>query len=463
MDKSKLIESAQSKQLQASKLLEKGNDITTDDIKAVEALNSEITGISDQIKTLDRAELLKGTLAESAKFLNEPGARLPIQSQVVDHGNGMKTLGYQDAGTSFFDVGTGQFEQSGPGTIAVKQYKAISEDSYKRAFKEYLRKGDRMSSTSYKDISEGLDPQGGYLAPPEMINRIIQRKPTPTRVADFVTNITTSRDSITMPRVNYIGAADDPTASNYTTPFRVTYTGELANSGEAAINDSALFGQQAIPVFTAMLTGALTNDMIEDSMFGIEAWISSKMSETVDLEYDRVTLLGSGVGQGYGILLNPNGPGQIASIPNGVAYAGTVGGDNIFQLAYAIPEQYDENCRFVLNKTKTAGVIATLKDTQGRYLFGQGAADNGFASARPKELAGYPYAYSGFMPGISANAFPIIFGDLSGYYKVNRLGFSLQVLRETRAKQNEIELVGRFRFGGTTVEPWKMRALQIAN
>ena len=453
MDKKTLMDQARAKQAQVDALLNKGSEITTDDIKNIETLNGEVKSLSAQVKKLDDVTSLQSAAKANAEFLNQPGNRLPINNS-TDHENGMKTAGYTDAGSSFFDPMTGALEQSGAGILSVKQFRAIGEDSYKNAFRKYLRKGNDLDQGDRKDLSEGLDPQGGYFAPPEMINRIIQRKPTPTRVSDYVTNITTGRDAITMPQVNY--SADDI----YTTPFRVTYTGEIANSGEAAINDANLIGMQKIDVFTAMLTGALTNDMIEDSMFGLEAWVTSKLQETVDLEYDRVCLLGTGVGQGYGMITNPDGPGQIKSILTGVS--GNITADNIFAMAYAIPEQYDENCRFILNKTKTASVIATLKDAQNRYLFGMGAGDNGFASARPKELAGYGYAYSGFMPAISAGTFPIIFGDLTGYYKVNRLGFSLQVLRETRAKQNEVELVARFRFGGKTVEPWKMRALKVS-
>ena len=51
----------------------------------------------------------------------------------------------------------------------------------------------------------------------------------------------------------------------------------------------------------------------------------------------------------------------------------------------------------------------------------------------------------------------MVFGDLSGYYLVHRVGFSIQVLREVEALRNRLVLVGRMRFGGAVAEPWKLK------
>ena len=54
----------------------------------------------------------------------------------------------------------------------------------------------------------------------------------------------------------------------------------------------------------------------------------------------------------------------------------------------------------------------------------------------------------------------MIYGDLKGYYLVNRIGFSIQALDQTKAKRNQIELVGRVRFGGAPVEHWRLKLLK---
>jgi HK97 family phage major capsid protein len=112
-----------------------------------------------------------------------------------------------------------------------------------------------------------------------------------------------------------------------------------------------------------------------------------------------------------------------------------------------------------MNKVNTGSAVAQLKDAQGRFLWGLGYGESGLSvDFKSRPLVGYPVIYSGFMPNIGAANYPLIFGDLSGYYLVNRIGFSVQVLRELYAETNQVLVLGRLRFGGQPVEPWKLFA-----
>ena len=197
-------------------------------------------------------------------------------------------------------------------------------------------------------------------------------------------------------------------------------------------------------------------------MFPIIPFVTGKFQETVDILYDDKTLNGTGLGQPSGILLNPNGTDQPATVNSGGA--STLTADGLSSLAFAVPEQYDEMATFVMNKTSTAKAIAQLKDSQNRYLWGAGLQDSGMVpSIKNRTLLGYDVTLSGLMPNVAANAYPIIFGDLGGYALVNRVGFSVQVLRELYAETNQILLLGRLRFGGAIIEPWKMKIQKVAS
>ena len=74
-----------------------------------------------------------------------------------------------------------------------------------------------------------------------------------------------------------------------------------------------------------------------------------------------------------------------------------------------------------------------------------------------RQLAGYPVTYSGFMPNRGSANYPVILGDLGGYYLVERVGFSIQVLNEVYAEVNQKVLLGRLRFGGQVAEPWRIK------
>ncbi len=438
-----------------------------DDRKQIEAIQGELKTLSaDHASATDLERIAEENAAE-LKTLSAPQHNVPLSGRQIEEnvavrgkGAGVGTFeGSTYAGETIINMHQSKEAQLRSLSIAYeegelgldqKTLAAISSTSYKQAFRNYIRKGQTgITSAELKTLQEGVDTAGGFLVPEDMLNAIIQKSPTPTRIAGMVTRLQTSRDALLIPKVNY--AADDI----YTTGIRATWTGEVPASSTAHRVTDPVFGQVRIPIHTTMLSMPLTNDMVEDAAFPVVAWASGKFNETVDLLYDDMVINGSGIGRPAGILLNPDGTDQPAVVVSGNASAVTA--DGLWDLTYALPEQYDENAMLVLNKTATAKAIAKLKDSQNRYLFGYGEQDNGIAGARPKTLCGYPYQYSAFMPSPGSNTFPIIFGDFRGYYLVNRVGFSIQVLRELYAETNQIVLLGRLRFGGQVAEPYKLK------
>jgi HK97 family phage major capsid protein len=264
----------------------------------------------------------------------------------------------------------------------------------------------------------------------------------------------TSRDRLLVPKVNY---SDDDI---YSTGARVTWTGEVPSSSTVHCSTEPKFGHVAISVWTAMISMTATNDMVEDSAFPFVSWLSEKFAETYRLLLDEQIIAGTGIGRPAGILLDPGGTDQPAVVNSGAAAELTA--DGLQDLAWSLPEQYDENSAWAFNKTSTGKAIAKLKDADNRYLWASLEASGLVLPARQRPLLGYPVAFSGFMPNVAANAFPAIFGDLSGYFLVERVGMSIQVLRETHAEDNQVGLLGRVRFGGLVAEPYKMKILKVA-
>jgi HK97 family phage major capsid protein len=443
-----LAEQYTAKSAEFSTLMAKENisDAEAADARALMGEVKELKGKYTEAVELEREA------EETAQFANGLKSN-PVNLRHDSQGKvGEASLeGFQPAGTTVVDrKNLAVVYEEGELGLDQKTLSAISTMDYKRSFRNYLRKGiNGVSSNELKTLQEGVDAQGGFLVPDDVMAKIIQRKPTPTRLASRVMSLQTSRDRLLIPKVNY-------TSDNiYTTGIRVTFTGEVPASSTAHRVTDPVFGQIGIPVHTAMLSMPLTNDMVEDSAFPIVSWSADKFQETIELLKDNMIVNGSGLGQPMGILANPGGADQPDIVVTGSAAALTA--DGLIDLSYSLPEQYDENAAFYLNKTNAGKAIAKLKDSNNRYLFGTGLQDSGIASARPKELLGYDYAFSAFMPDIAANAYPVIFGDLSGYYLVNRIGFSIQVLREVGAEQNEIRLLGRIRLGGQVAEEFKLK------
>lgn len=436
---------------------------TADSLKAARTRRDELVGLKARIEGH----------VEAAGFASESTA---FESFLNDPGTGMKHLGSAKTGEELIDRKTrGTIAANGAGIFGAKVWDGIKDPAYAKAFSEYLRAGEKSSSWAFKTLEIGLDPQGGYLAPPEQIARIIERKPTPTRIAGMVDQVPVSRDAAILPRVNYQGnSTDDTLGQIYTTGFRVTNTEEIPSSDtQANVNDFNMFGSVRIDNFTHMIEGVLTNNMVEDPGMDILGWYEGKLNETVDIFRDDLCLNGTGVQQATGIL--PYAANAACPVPLPVLTSGAanqITGDDTINIAYDVSEQYEEGCKFFFNKTQTFKYLRTLKDQQKRYLFGHGYQDSGLANGKPSDLVGYPFVFSALMRqylvgGQVANGFatgstPIIFGDPKGYTQTLRLGFSVQVCRELLVRRNQVLVIGRIRIGGTVLEPWRLRVLKVA-
>lgn len=455
-----------------------GDNITSEQYTEATAIRDDLKTIRGEIEDCKKYEGLTKEAAEFRSYVEDPvtGHR---------HSNGTQVLGTTPAGETELEVeyedvkgrrspawkararvkrilnegGSGVLGQSGGQGYARNAAQVIQTREYRQALRAYF--AGKMTSAHKRNLEDGLDPQGGYLAPVENIAKLIEKKPTPTRVSDLCSVINSSRDSIALPRVNYTTATDDALGNIYTTGFRATLTDENPTSAtQANVNDTNIFGSVRVSIFTWMIEGVLTNNMVEDAMFDPLVWMSGKFDETIRLLKDNMALNGTGAAQPIGILANPGGTDTLSYPPVINSLAATtpfLTPDGLINLSEDIPEQYDENIRYLYKKTSTGKTIRTFKDGNGRYIFGTGTQDSGLMPGRVKEINGYPSIYSQFMPDPAALAYPVIAGDFEGVYMVNRIGYSVQVLREIAARQNQLVVLGRVRFGVQVLEPWRLR------
>ncbi len=453
---------------------------TGEKLVKAEKLFDERDRIGDQIEgrqaDLTRVESLKSRYSGGDQWSREPHRTLPFSGgssgvhDVKRYGNsgegqlrygGFEPAGHTDLAYNDERKRWEAVSEAGPGTFGEQKWELLNSFEYKKDWALYLRKGQRMIDLCQKTLFEGQDDQGGVFSPAEFYARIISRLPAPTSLRGLVTTLTTGRDMLLMPRTQY--SADDI----YSTAFRVNWTGESPADGtgaQAAVDDTKLTGNVEIPVHTAMLNGSFTKNIFEDSAFPIQSWLEGKFQEAVDICYEDMILNGSGIGQPSGILLgaasgnngtttNPNMPEVVLS-----STSGNIDYGQLIDLQTAVAPQYERNSRWVMNKKSTYRALNKLVDLQNRPIFTDGYNDSGLVGARGKIMLGDPITLSQLMPSIvSTTSFPIIYGDLMGHYLAQRIGFSLQVLDQTKAKINQIELVGRLRFGGKTIEGWRLK------
>lgn len=447
-------------------LLAKGEGMKQEDGLRLEALVDQMEQIRGQMERgqgIQQARL-RGDQLEQWASASAGAPALPSNvtglPRVLPDGTPApaQVLGLTPAGEETLEITAKGIEvvNTGAGIMDKRQWETIHKPAYAASFWRNAKVGwHNLSNSEQAVLQEGIDPDGGFLVPDQLLNRIVAKKPTPTRVAGLVSQFSTIRDALALPKVVY--ATDDI----YTTGMRATWTGEIPASATVHRATQPQFGQIRIPIYTVMISIAVTNDLLEDSIVMLQEWLSDKFFETIELLKDNMVLNGTGVSQPSGILRNPGGTDEPATVALGAA--STLTADGIQSLGWSLPEQYDENGRFVFNKTNTGQALAKLKDGDGRYLWGMGTQDSGLSPAiKGRELLGYPVVFSGFAPNVDTNTYPIVFGDLRGYYLVTRVGFSVQVLRELYAETNQVLLLGRVRFGGAVAEPWRLRIGKVA-
>lgn len=431
-------------------LLNKGDDMTVDDVNSAKALTEEVRGIKATLESFNTAGDYTKDLASFKSFMATPAPRAPQPD-----GTKVDVLGSTKAGFVEIDTREGKVRlDNGPGHFGQKAWDAITEPTYAKAFWDHVRFGDKGAT---KDLQLGLDEQAGFLAPADFIARIIGRLPAETQVLGRVTRFTSGRDKVVLPRVQY--STDDI----YTTSIRATKTGELPASSTAAnITDTSMFGLFKVDVDTWMLRAVVTNDMLEDSAFPLETWLADKFRETIDLLYEDQILNGNGVSAPDGILNNVGGTYKPEVVLSGTS--GALDYNGLVDCDTALAPQYDMSACWVMSKKGGLRALRKIKDSNQRPLFATGTTADGMALARPKDLMGYPIVLSQFMSQtVSSSTYPVLFGDLRGQYHVDRIGFTIQVLRELYAETNRLVLLGRVRFGGGTAEWWRMKLAKSHN
>jgi|YNPMSStandDraft_1061717.scaffolds.fasta_scaffold00219_31 HK97 family phage major capsid protein len=329
----------------------------------------------------------------------------------------------------------------------------VQVKGYPDAFEAYLRKGfDGMGPNDRKTLLEGSDTAGGFLVPADFQTEIIRKVAAQAVIRSRARVVTTARDVVQWPRVNY--TTDD----KYTSGVRLTWTGEAPASGSAHRVTDPVFGIWNVAVHTAMASMPISLDLIEDSAFDVVGVASDLLAEAFALGEDNAFINGTGAGQPMGILADVDGDGP-ASVISGNASALTAGG--IIDLAYALPAQYDQRAVWVMSKATEKEIRKLTYGSNAEYIWPI-ASGSGFASA-PNDLLGYPVLHDEFVPAVAANSYPIIFGDLSGYVIVDRVGLSIQRLNDASyAELNQLLILARKRVGGQLVEPYRIKVQKVA-
>lgn len=445
MDISKLQAAYQAKLAEARKLSEQYKEKPEEMTPEVMGQINALLGESDEIK----ARLVTARqLADAEAYAGEPA------------GTKAAHLGWRQAGP---DEGLAavdakswrEVEVKGREPIRVYIPEAVRVKGYGDAFEAYMRKGFRdMGPNDRKTLTAGTDSAGGFLIPEDYHVEIIKKTAVMATIRANARVAQTSRDMASWPRITY--TTDD----KYTSGVRFTWTGETPSSSTVHRVTEPVFGLMTIPVHTAMASLPLSNDLLEDSAFDVASIGSELIGEAFALGENDAFINGSGVGRPMGILTQvgtDNGPSTVNS-----GGAATLTSDGLISLAYALPPQYESNAKWYMNKTTEAAIRKLKGTTSGDYQWPVLNNVGGLGTVQ-STLLGFPIVREQFMPDVTTDSYPIVFGDMKGYLVLDRVGLSIQRLDELYAETNVTLLLARRRVGGQLIAPFRLKAQKVAS
>ena len=152
---------------------------------------------------------------------------------------------------------------------------------------------------------------------------------------------------------------------------------------------------------------SLPPDFEQTTKFDVDAYLKNEYARRFGRCEERVFLTGDGYDEPKGIIHSA----EVGVTTESITY------DDVIKLYFSLKPEYRKKAVWIVND-ETALKIRTLKSANGDYLWNQ--HDN--------TILGRPVEYSEFMPSEAAGAKPIVFGDLTYYYVLQRNPLSVRPL-----------------------------------
>lgn len=303
----------------------------------------------------------------------------------------------------------------------------------KQAMLAYMRQGEKgITPELAKALATDVDAEGGYLVPENIAPGIIEKlvEFSPIRGLANVETITVG-NSLKMP--TEVGA------------FAASWAGERAARPET---DSGTFGLEEIPVHELYAKPLASQQMLDDTGFDIEGWITRKLGEQFGVKEQSAFVSGDGVGKPEGVL-----NGGLSGITS--AATGVVDAEDILDLVFELPEAYAQNGVLLWKRSTTRTLRKERATATGEFLWAPGVD----AKTAPT-FAGYAYAEAIDMPAIASGVVAAVFADWKRLYTiVDRKG--INTLRDPYSSKPFVEFYTTKRVGGQVILPEAGRTLTV--
>jgi HK97 family phage major capsid protein len=337
----------------------------------------------------------------------------------------------------------------GAGGVDLDPAKAEHAQAFDRWFRRGREPEAGMRELEVKaKLATDSDPDGGYVVPEQMASTIDRVLGTVSAMRSAASVMTISAP-VYKKLVSVGGAASGWVGERQSRPETATPT-----LRELVFNLMELYANPAA-----------TQTALDDGAVDLAAWLADEVAIEFAEQEGAAFITGDGHNKPRGILsydfvANASWEwGKVGYTPSGVAAALTNasnnGTDALITLYHSLKAGLRPGAVFMMNDI-TAGVVRTFKDGQGAYLYAPPNAESEMPTLFRK-----PVMIDENMPSVAADAFPIVFGNLTrGYLIVEKQG--VRVLRDPFTNKPNVHFYTTKRVGGGISHFQAVKALKVA-
>lgn len=316
------------------------------------------------------------------------------------------------------------------GNLSGEEKRGRAADEYRREFWNSMRKKNYFDINNALQI--GTDSEGGYLVPDEFESTLVEALEEENVFRSLATVIQTSSGDRKIPVVATKGEAS-----------WIDEEGSIPESDD-------IFGQVSIGAYKVATMIKVSDELLNDSVFNLEAYISKEFGRRIGAKEEEAFFVGDGTGKPTGIFHTTGGAAD------GVTTTGAaITFDDVMDLYYAVKSPYRKKAVWVLNDT-TVKAIRKLKDGNGNYIW-----QPSLQAGQPDMILNRPYQTSSYVPELAAGKKVMAFGDFSYYWIADRQGRSFKRLNELFAATGQVGFLASQRVDGKLILSEAIKTLAV--
>lgn len=306
----------------------------------------------------------------------------------------------------------------------VKTIDSKAVQSEERAFTEYIVNGKERAESP--GMSYGSN---GAIVPTTIAKKIIEKVKELSPIYEKVEKFHT-KGTLEIPVYDADSSADSPTGS-----VNVAYQGDEFTS---LVAGQGKFTSVELKGYCHGALSVISRKLLNNSDINVTNFLTNKIAQAFAEFWEKELLVGTGSANNHmtGAISTTN---LVATGNTTYTAANAAKIDNLISLQLAVPQQYQKNAIWIMNKVVFAE-IRKLKDGNGNYYMAYG---KGLTGGFDWELLGKPVYISENMPDATTGGnVPILYGDFSGMAMKISQDLEIQLMREKYIDKNAIGIVG---------------------